>query len=201
MTRLLAALLLVAGIAGCGSNEDAVDSRSRSQILTEQGWAAFAEGDYTDANELFEDALAFDGQYADAENGLGWVNVFFGLFATADVHFGRAIQFGLGNQEAEAGHAFVSELEGNYVEALAASDRALAADPQFVFSRLREIDFRDLRLLRARSFLTQGDFLAAKAEVDIINPSNNLNPGLPTFISDLLAEIERLADELNDVPS
>lgn len=191
--------LALAGLVGCGSNDSALDERSAAEILTEQGWDEFADGEYVAASELFEDALATDSLYADAENGLGWVNLFFGLFATADGHFERAIALGLANQEAEAGHAIDSELEGDFDEALAASGRVLSAQPQFSFSRRAGIDFRDLRLLRARAFVAKGLFLEAKAEIDIVNPSNNLNPGLPTFNADLLAEIERLGEELYDI--
>jgi tetratricopeptide (TPR) repeat protein len=199
LLRCLAAALGLAALVGCGSNDSTIDERSAAEVLAEKGWDEFAAGNYVGAGELFEDALASDSLYADAENGLGWVNLFFGLFATADEHFVRAIALGLPSQEAEAGHAIDSELDGDFDEALAASGRVLAAQPQFSFSRRAGIDFRDLRLLRARSYVAKGLFLDAKAEVDIVNPSNNVNPGLPTFVPDLLAEIERLGEEIYDL--
>lgn len=191
-------VLLAALSAGCGSNESAVDDRPPGEQAAEAGWAAFAAGSYLDASELFEDAIAIDPVYADAWNGLGWVNVRFGLFGTADGHFQRAIDLGLANQEAQAGHTIVAELQSDYDEALAASAAVLEAEPNFLFSRQAGVDFRDLRLVRARSFLTRGELLAAKTEVDIIDPSNNVNPGSETFVSDLLLLIEELGEELYD---
>lgn len=192
------ALLAAFAVSGCGSNESAVAVVSPAAALAEEGWAAFGEARFLDARDRFEDALAEDTTYADAENGLGWVDLLFGLFTDADRHFLRATALGQPNQEAEAGHAIVSEIEGEIDEALAATARALAAAPLFSFSRRPGIDFRDLRLIRARAFLAQGRFLDAKAEVDIVNPSNTVNPGFPTFVSDLLAELERLGELLYD---
>jgi tetratricopeptide (TPR) repeat protein len=189
-----AAALLV----GCGSNESAVDERPPGEQAAEAGWTEFAAGSYARAGESFEDALAIDPLYADAWNGLGWVNVHFGLFGVAGGHFQRAIDLGLENQEALAGHAIVSELRADYDEALAASAAVLAAEPRFAFSRQRGIDYRDLRLVRARSFLTRGRVLDAKTEVDIIDPANNVNPGSETFVGDLLLLIEELGEDLYD---
>ena len=198
---LTAALAIVAALAlgtGCGSNESATETRSGGTVLTEAGWSAFAEQRYTDATESFEAAIAVDPLYADAENGLGWVNLLFGLYDVADVHFRKAISLGLPNQEAEAGHALVAELQGNYEEALAASSRVLAADPDFTLSRMDGIDFRDLRLMRARAFVKIGQFEDALAEVDVIDPANNVNIGTETFVDDLLAQIELLGERLHD---
>ena len=200
LVSLLIAALAAAALAvlGCGSNESSVQPRSRAEVLTENGWRSFAAGSALEAQEMFEDAVIADSAYADAENGLGWVHLFFGLFAEADEHFLRARDLGLANEEAEAGHAIAAEIEGDAAEALAASARVLAAQPRWTFSRRDGIDYRDLRLVRARSFFAQGDFLGAKSEVDLVNPSNTVNAGLPTFIPDLLAEIERLGDALYD---
>jgi tetratricopeptide (TPR) repeat protein len=200
-TRILQALALSAVVAlstGCGSNETATETRTEGQVLTDLGWTAFAEGRTTDATELFEDALAVDPLYADAENGLGWVSLAFGLYTEADAHFARAMTLGLDSQEAQAGHAFVAELLGDYDEALAASGRVLAAAPRFVFSRRAGIDFRDLRLLRARARIADGEFLLAKAELDVIDPANNVNPGSETFVDDLLEQIELFGERLSD---
>ncbi len=204
-TALRSAALLALALAssaasgvGCGSNDVGVVSLSPGQTLTENGWRSFSAGDAIEARELFEDAAVLDSAYADAENGLGWVDLFFGLFTAADAHFARAIELGLASQEAEAGHALVAELRGDAVEALAATARVLAADPRFVFSRRPGVDFRDLHLVRARSFFPGGRFAEAKAEVDAIDPSNAVDENATTFIADLLAEIERLGDDLYD---
>jgi tetratricopeptide (TPR) repeat protein len=198
LALVAAAIAALAAGAGCGSDATVVEQRSEGELLAESGWTAFGAGKYVEAAELFEDALAVDSLYADAENGLGWVNLFYGLFNVADDHFERAIEMGLASQEAEAGHAIVAEIERDYPEALAASERVLGVEPQFVYSRRAGIDYRDLHLLRARSFLATGRLLEAKGEVDVINPSNSINPGVPTFRTDLLSEVERLGEALYD---
>lgn len=198
---LVAALAIVVALAcgaGCGSNESATETRSEGTVLTEVGWSAFAEQRYLDATESFEAAIALDPLYADAENGLGWVNLLFGLYDIADVHFRKAISLGLPNEEAQAGHALVAELQGDDEEALAASARVLAADPDFTLSRKDGIDFRDLRVMRARVFVRLGRFEDALTEVDVIDPANNVNVGSETFVDDLLAQIELLGERLHD---
>jgi tetratricopeptide (TPR) repeat protein len=196
--RVFAILAALALGAGCGSNEIATEERSGGTVLTEVGWSAFAEQRYLDATESFEAAIAVDPLYADAENGLGWVNLLFGLYDIADVHFRKAISLGLPNQEAQAGHAFVAELQGNYDEALAASARVLTADPDFTLSRKEGIDFRDLRLSRARAFVSLGRFEDAMVEIDVIDPANNVNVASETFVDDLLEQIEFLGERLHD---
>jgi len=195
----VAAVAVAAGAAGCGSNESAVETRTPGQALTEIGWVAFSEGDLVGASEAFEDAIAVDPLYADAENGLGWVSLFYGLYGDADGHFQKATNLGLASKEAEAGHAIVSELRARHDEALAAATRVLAAEPRFAFSRRDGIDYRDLHLLRARGFVARGKFLEAQAEVDVIDPANNLNSGSETFVDDLLAQIELLGERLYDL--
>ena len=54
-------------------------------------------------------------------------------------------------------------------------------DPDWVFSHLTSIDYRDMHLLLAQCYFRMGEawFDEAQARVDILDPANGLNPAVP----------------------
>ena len=70
-------LLLLGGIAaGCGggSGTDPVDTVDPAERTT-AGWTSFENADWSSATAQFGAALAEDGDYGEAWNGLGWTYV------------------------------------------------------------------------------------------------------------------------------
>ena len=76
------------------------------------------------------------------------------------------------------------------------ADSALAIDPDYVFEHDPTFDWKDLRLILAQSYYGLSQYDEAQAQVDILNPDNTLDPESDTYMEDLLAEIQRLGEEI-----
>jgi hypothetical protein len=130
-------------------------------------------------------------------NGIGWCSIWLDSLDSALAGFDQAILNGVAGGDPRAGKAVVyrdivpTDLEA----ALAWADSALTISAAYVFPHDTTFDWRDLRLIRAHSYFELAMYDQAKAEVDILDPANTLDPEASTFIEDLLAELQRLGDQ------
>jgi tetratricopeptide (TPR) repeat protein len=188
----------------CGGDNGGPSETASS--LTEAGWSRFGDGEYEEAIEKFSRALELDPTYADAHNGLGWSNAKLDLLTKALANFGACIKQNNALVDPYAGGAAVyrdslpsvvafAPETAHFDSAIAFADTALSRDPDYVFTRDESFDWYDLHLIKAQSYYGLGEFLLAKAEVDILDPLNTLNPEDPTFVQDLAAKIEELEQE------
>ena len=202
-------------LQGCGGGTGTGGTFGSAETLTFEGWevyrAAVQSGDFTAAEALFGNALSLDPGFAEAHNGLGWINLQRAgqdqdreeqerLLLNAQTNFQRATNTELDNADAWAGLAGVELALDNYDSAIIAANQALQINPRY-FSTHDNIDFRDLHLLLAESYLATGiisaddpaDNANALAQVEELEPGytqfyidNNLEEG------DLLIKIEEL---------
>lgn len=207
-------VLLPIALAGCGGGTG-MGGTFNSEKLTFEGWntyrAATQSGDFTAAEVLFGNALSQNPGSSEAHNGLGWINLQRAgqeqdtqeqerLLLNAQTNFQRATNSDLENADAWAGLAGVELALDNYESAINAANQALQISPKY-FSAHDNIDFKDLHILLAQSYLAAGkitsdninDLANALAQVDILEPGyqkfyvdNNLEAG------DLLLKIEEL---------
>lgn len=213
---LLGMMFLLAGtVVGCGGGTGTGGVQGSQEQLTFEGWERYRKatesGDYTAAEALFGSALSLDPGFSEAHNGLGWVNLQRAgqeedpdeqerLLLNAQTNFQRATNADLQNADAWAGLAGVELALDNYSSAINAANQALQISPRY-FSTHDNVDFRDLRLLLAESYLATGvissedpnDLSNALAQVERLSPGyrqfffdNNLEEG------DLLIKIEEL---------
>jgi tetratricopeptide (TPR) repeat protein len=185
----LAALL----VWGCGGDDGTTGPTDPAIAKTLEAWAQFEAGDLTAAKTTFRDAISVSNGYADAHNGLGWSLALLDSLAESQGAFVAAINNNPPNAEPWAGRAFVrAELSSSDLDdALTDAGIALGRAPRFVFSHDPDVDWRDLRLLRAQLFFELGEIDSSAAEVDSLGgflPS----PSDPAFADSLLREIERL---------
>lgn len=172
--------------------------------VTALGWVSWEAADYVTARSLFEDALNFDGNYADARNGLGWTSLKEGNLTQAGTFFDGAIADGLTAQDARVGGLTVyKEIAGQIVKAAGLGSAALAADPTYVFAHDATVNAALVRVMLAQAHFRvgAGSFPAAQALMDLSVPGNGLDPGTPgtwtvdgtpypTYAGALLALIE-----------
>lgn len=207
-----AALLL---LQGCGGGTGTGGTFGSAETLTFEGWevyrSATVSGDFTAAEALFGNALSLDPGFAEAHNGLGWINLQRSgqeqdreeqerLLLNAQTNFQRATNADLQNPDAWAGLAGVELALNNFDSAINAANQALQINPRY-FSTHDNVDYRDLHLLLAESYLATGtvsaddpnDSANALAQVEKLSPGytkfyndNNLEEG------DLLIKIEEL---------
>jgi tetratricopeptide (TPR) repeat protein len=207
--------LLSLALHGCGGGTGMGGTSGSVETLTFEGWelyrTATQSGDFTAAEALFGNALSLDPGFGEAHNGLGWINLQRAgqeqdteeqerLLLNAQTNFQRATNSDLENADAWAGLAGVELALDNYDSAIGAANQALQISTKY-FSTHDNIDFKDLHLLLAESYLATGTITS-----DDVNDSANalahveqLSPGYVQFYADnnleegdLLLNIEEL---------
>ena len=198
MTRFLLPGLVVAlaFALGCGGGDTGPAESASSR--TAEGWTLFGDGDYEDAVAKFERAIELDNSYAEAYSGLGWCYANMNMLEEALDNFGRAID---GNPhetvlaDAYAGSSPVyrdaDTRPAHFDSAAAYADSALSIDRFYKFDYDTTFNWQDLHLIMAQSYFQLQEYGLAKARVDSLG-GKSLDPGSPTFVDSLAAEIERL---------
>jgi tetratricopeptide (TPR) repeat protein len=204
--RALAISLFAATVGlglACGGDRSVAPPADTAAGLTAQGWSLFESRDYHGALARFASALLLDPTYGDAFNGGGWAGLKLDSLSYALSAFDSALALGVTAADPFAGEAvilrdFDPAAPGgvaDFSRAVAAADSALARDLRFRFEHDATLDWRDLRLILAQSLYGLARYDDAKAQVDSLG-TNTLDPGSPTFVQDLLAEIESWNDIL-----
>lgn len=173
---------------------------------TSLGWSDFQTEDYSAASVHFQDALTMNGSYADAHLGLGWSRAYLGQLADAVSSLHAANNNGLSAPDAHAGLAVVYRDLPELDACVSRAAMVLSADPAWEFSHRSSIDYQDMHLIRAQAYYRMGplNYPDAQGEVDILDPSNGLDPAdpgtwtvdgqdYPSYAEALLKAIELLA--------
>ncbi|HTY08497.1 MAG TPA: hypothetical protein VMF29_04975 [Candidatus Edwardsbacteria bacterium] len=201
MKRLpIVALILLAAVS-CSKNPTqtpAAAGGNASEDLA-NGWAAFSNGYFSQAQPYFESAIGEDASLADAYNGKGWCQGILRQPAAALASFRAGLTQPGSNNEIKAGLAFAYAALDSPAQAATRAQEVLAADSLWRFSHTYRasqdavLDYRELRLLLAQTCFKQGQFAAALAWVQKLNPSFTADVGTATGQAALQAEIEWLA--------
>jgi tetratricopeptide (TPR) repeat protein len=184
-------------VSSCKQTDDTVTNTSdpvtKAVKLTSDGWKAFEQKDYPKAAGLFQEALDNNNLYTDAYTGLGWTYGRQNLFDEAKRNFDIAL--GLDNTlvDAYAGRSFVSIALEKYQEAITAVSIVEQRGTVFyVFRHDGNISINDLKLVKAQSYFMLGDYSSALSIIDELDPENDLDPSLASYIEDLSLAIENL---------
>jgi len=194
---LLLAACAVMVLTGCGSSDEVVDPIPLP-TLVDQGWDAFESGDFVGAKSDFERAIADDPENGAAHNGLGWANMRLDDLQGAVTSFDAALTHGFTGADPHAGKAIVlRDLEPvDYAAAIGSANTALGIESDYAFAHDAGLDWQDLRLILAQSHFALGEYDDANTQVGLLGGTAQ-NPVSPTFVEDLLAEIERLGQILD----
>ncbi len=189
---LLPVVCAVMMMTACGSSDQGVDPIPLP-TLVEQGWEAFEAGDFAGAKTDFDLAIADDPTNSDAHNGLGWSNMNLDDLQGAVTSFDAALTHGFTGADPHAGKAIVlRDLEPvDYTAAISSANTALGIESNYAFAHDAGLDWKDLRLILAQSHFALGEYVEANTQVGILGGTVQ-DPDSPTFVSDLLAEIDRL---------
>jgi tetratricopeptide (TPR) repeat protein len=192
---------------GCGKKS--TQPEKTASEFTAEGWSLFESDDFTGAKSKFSEAMAKDGNYADAYNGRGWCNAFLDLDSDAISDFEAANTKNLSKPDAYAGLAGVYVGNQEFANAVENASMALSMDPNYQFSHRTAIDFSDLHLIKAQAYYGLGGIYldSAQAEVNCLNPFNGLDPAessswvvngiiYNSYAEALLKEIQRLEESI-----
>jgi tetratricopeptide (TPR) repeat protein len=194
VVAILATALLVLSCKQDNNSVVNITQPSEEAIgLTSQGWVAFEAKNYSAALALFSQASEKNNLYADAYNGLAWSYARLDSLNKARKYFDVAIGLQFSMIDAYAGRAFVSLAAGNYPEAIDAVSEVQAIGPPFyVFRHDAEVSMNDLLLVKAQSYFLLQNYTGTFQIVNVLDPTNQLNPSSPTYVEELALEIEYL---------
>nr|CAI78807.1 hypothetical protein [uncultured Latescibacterota bacterium] len=163
-------------------------------ILLSEGWAEFEDADYAAAETKFSEALDKNPSGAQAELGLGWALALGDDLTAAAEHFSVSITLGITTADPLAGLAAAYRDIPDLDLAIQYALEALGLDSDYQFAHNSSFDYHDLHLLLAQCYYAQSEYASAQAQVDVLSPLNTLDPASPTYVGNLLLEIESLGN-------
>lgn len=175
---------------GCG--DEAVDEAAG---FISSGWEKFEAHNYTGASEDFASAISADSSKAEAFVGLGWTALKLDELPVASLSFSIAILLEP-TDDAFAGKAFADLNLDNQTAAVTSVDAVITISGNsvntYIFSHDNTITQTDLLWIKARAHFLLAEYAQAQSALDILSPSNGLNPESATYVEDLAAAIEDL---------
>jgi len=190
--RLILVLCVFAAAVACSSDgTDVVDPPEDPVAL---GWSAFEAGDFAEAQTQFSAAIAQDATNADAYNGLGWTFLATAQLSSALQQFDAAVSNGVSGAAAQAGRSIsLRDIEPvDYDAVVVAANAALTIDDDFVFAYDTSFDWHDVLLLVAQAHFALGAYGDASTAVTSLG-GDGQDSQSPTYVADLLTEIDRLS--------
>ena len=174
---------------GCSGSTDEADA------LISSGWEKFESHDYTGAATDFADALAADSSRAEAFVGLGWTALKLDQLPVASLSFSIALSLE-STDDAYAGKAFADLNLDNKADAVTDVAEVVTISgntaSNYTFIHDNSITQTDLLWIKARAHFLMAEYAEAQTVLNILAPSNGLNPESPTYLQDLAAAIEGL---------
>lgn len=181
------------GISGCGKEKSTAPTTPPTDLIT-QGWEEFERGSYQSAYDLFRRAVNADPNLSDAYNGLGWsAGHIEGKIGEAREHFSRAFSLDSLHYDALGGWTFALYQTEEYSSAIERGGQLLNRKPRWRFLHNPTLDFNDIRLIQAFSWVHLGNFEEAYRVVrNYLNPDFDTDISSPSGKRELLDELERL---------
>jgi tetratricopeptide (TPR) repeat protein len=198
----LASIVTTASLVGCSTGDTPSDP---TPPTLDEAWSLFESGEYAKAVETFRTVLSGDSTLTDGYNGLGWSFAFAGMLDSASGHLTTAISKDADSVDPLVCLSAVRLAQGDYDDAVSLASDALDLDDSWSFGHYAGVDYLDLRLILAEAYFGKGEssFPGAQAQVDILDPSNGLDPsdpqtwnGHPTYTAALLRVIQTLEEQI-----
>jgi len=168
-------------------------SASLYDLKVIEAWVEFGAGNYDGSISVFSEAVDVDPLRQDAHLGLGWCYAVRDQMEDAAYNFNVAIVKQSDSPDGHASVAFVYLAQNRYEDAIPAAEKAISlGGEEYVFEWIIEVRTRNLRLLMAECYYALGKYTDAQAQIDLLEPENELDPNSDEYIKDLLLEIERL---------
>jgi len=158
----------------------------------ERGWNYYEDGEYEKAIKEFNDVIEDEPDNGEAYNGLGWCYGKIGELSTAVTHFNTALAKDSTLIDPFAGLTFVYSDIPLDINAVNNASTLIEKDSLYFFGHNNEIDYKDIRLVKAKSLCNLGDFVSARNEVQKLNSAFYADVSTPDGRRALLDEIERL---------
>jgi tetratricopeptide (TPR) repeat protein len=162
---------------------------------TAKGWAKFESGDYNEAINNFNSAIAGDPNYSEAYLGLGWSYAVLSNDSLSVKNLEKYLSFPNPDSitsDAKAGLAFAYQAQKECSLAIDKAKEVLSFNPSWKFTHDTTYSASDLHLLLAECYYALSDFESSLAEVQILNPGFSAYVNTAVGRGALADEIERL---------
>lgn len=191
MNRLII-LCMAAFLCACGE--------SKKKNYLEEGWNAFAQGDYAQALLELQTAKLKNPNDSKIRTALGWTYMRLDSLEPADMEFAEGSVLSEAPVDLAAGWSFVLAANHNYAASNIQAAQALTVDPDWVFLYADGIDHHDIRVVKAENHFLLGEFALSLNEIQILNSDFNADINTATGRSQLASEIERLRSLNKSMP-
>lgn len=199
MLRFVCLALVISLSAACAQDRalDTPPAPDPDPTLVDEGWNAFEAGDYDAASSTFIQAITEDASNSEAHNGLGWALLSLGNLGNSLVSFDAALANSFTGADPHVGKTVIlrDRPPVDYAATIAEANMALSIDGGYAFAHDPELDWKDVRLILAQSHFATGAFVEANNQIELLG-GNVQDPASPTFVLDLLAEIQALGDSI-----
>ena len=149
--RTLAILMAtLAIVAGCSSP---LSPEQKRTALREEGWAAYAEGNFPEAETKFRLALELDPRDGAAQIGVVWALIRQDRLASAVTAVGRVSAQDTSYRHALAARAIITDALAQPDQAFLSAQTILAQDSLYEFPRDLRINWRTLCYVAAKNAL------------------------------------------------
>jgi len=198
--RFVCLSLVLSLSAACASDRglDTPPALDPDPTLVDEGWNDFESGDYDAAASTFIQAITEDASNSEAHNGLGWALLSLGNLENSLVSFDAALANSFTGADPHVGKTVILRDHGppvDYAATIAEANMALSIDGGYAFAHDPELDWKDVRLILAQSHFATGAFVEANNQIELLG-GNVQDPASPTFVLDLLAEIQALGESI-----
>ena len=192
---LLACACLAVGCGPDFNNPLDPENSPDTATLIREGWRLYEAKNFTGAETKFRQAVTRDALSAEAHTGLGW-----SLFQEQDAQgavaaFQQALLVDPNAVDAHVGIAGAFLATQRHASVVQHAQTALRLQPAYTFAHDPLITHKNLHLLLAQAYFQLGDFTSAVEEVNIIDPTIEIDP--ENMVSELLQVLEELAQQLN----
>ena len=200
MLRFVCLSLVISLSAACAQDRalDTPPPPDADPTLVDEGWNVFESGDYDAAASAFIQAITEDASNSEAHNGLGWALLSLGNLKNSLLSFDAALANSFTGADPHVGKTVILRDHRppvDYAAAIAEANMALAIDGDYAFAHDPKLDWKDVRLILAQSYFATGAYIEANNQVELLG-GNVQDPASPTFVLDLLAEIQALGESI-----
>ena len=143
--------------------------------LINSGWVNFEIGEYLNAIEDFNSAIAKDASAFEAYSGIGWSQIRLDQIDDAEANYLTALNGNYAGKELLAGLAAISLATEEYTTAIGYAESILNIDPDWVFEHDNTIDFKDVWFVVAIAYFHEGDFAEVEAAILKIDSTYSIN--------------------------
>lgn len=144
--------------------------------LVREGWRCYAVGQLDSARYFYDSAYKVNPLSAETWASLGWWWLQSGNLDSARARFSQALYYDPTQPVALAGLATLAMVSNEPAQAISYLSVVLDACPEWQYAYYMPLNHKRLRLQLAEAYFQTAQYFKAQQQLDIVWPTNGLNP-------------------------